>query len=294
MRVVTEYPFRVLEIPNVFIDLGTVRLAARMWLPETELPVPAILEYLPYRKGDGTAIDDAARHGYFAGHGFAAVRVDMRGSGDSDGVLLDEYTQTELDDAVAVIGWLAAQPWCNGNVGMIGISWGGFNALQVAALAPPALRAIVSVCSTDDRYADDVHYVGGAVVARDMPGWAMTMLAFNARPPDPEVVGARWREMWQQRLDTTPAFIEGWLAHPQRDAYWRHGSVCENYAAIRAPVLVVGGWADGYTNAVLRLLDGLTAPTRAIIGPWAHNWPHMAAPGPTIGFLGEAVRWWDH
>jgi putative CocE/NonD family hydrolase len=295
MRVVAEFPFRVREIPNVFIELeGGVRLAARMWLPETDQRVPAILEYLPYRKGDGTAIDDAARHGYFAGHGFAAVRVDMRGSGDSDGVLLDEYTQTELTDAVGVIDWLAAQPWCNGRVGMIGISWGGFNALQVAALAPPALRAIVSVCSTDDRYADDVHYVGGAVLARDMPGWAMTMLAFNARPPDPQVVGERWREMWQRRLDSTPPFIDTWLAHPQRDAYWRHGSVCENYAAIRAPVLVVGGWADGYTNAVLRLLGGLTAPTRAIIGPWAHHWPHMGAPGPTIGFLGEAVRWWDH
>jgi hypothetical protein len=294
MQIVADFPFRVREIPHCFIELASgIRLAARMWLPETERPVPAILEYLPYRKGDGTAIDDAARHGYFAGHGFASVRVDMRGSGDSDGVLLDEYTEAELTDAVDVIAWLAAQPWCNGRVGMTGISWGGFNALQVAALAPPALRAVISVCSTDDRYADDVHYVGGAVLARDMLGWAMTMLAFNVRPPDPQVVGERWREMWQQRLDATPAFIDTWLAHPRRDAYWRHGSVCENYAAIRAPVLVVGGWADGYTNAVMRLLGGLTAPTRAIVGPWAHHWPHAGAPGPTIGFLAESVRWWD-
>jgi putative CocE/NonD family hydrolase len=295
MKIVDTFPYRVRETANCFIELGSgVRLAARMWLPETECPVPAILEYLPYRKGDVTAIDDAARHGYFAGHGFASVRVDMRGSGDSDGVLLDEYSAIELSDAVEVIEWLAAQTWCNGRVGMTGISWGGFNALQVAALAPPALRAVITACSTDDRYADDVHYQGGAVLAREMLGWAMTFLAFNARPPDPQTVGERWREMWQQRLDATPAFIDTWMAHPQRDDYWRHGSVCENYAAIRAPVLIVGGWADGYTNAVLRLLDGLTAPARAIIGPWSHHWPHAGAPGPTIGFLAEAVRWWDH
>ena len=169
--------------------------------------------------------------------GFASVRVDIRGSGDSDGVLSDEYSAIELSDAVEVIDWLAAQPWCNGRVGMIGISWGGFNALQVAALAPPALCAVISVCSTDDRYADDVHYVGGAVLARDMLGWAMTLLALNAQPPDPVTVGARWRELWQQRLDATPAFIDTWLSHPTRDDYWRHGSVCENYAAIRCPVL---------------------------------------------------------
>ena len=297
MRVVHDFPHSVREVPHCEIPLpdGT-RLAARMWLPDDAQlgPVPVILEYLPYRKGDGTAIDDPTRHRYFAGHGFASVRVDMRGSGDSDGLLEDEYTDTELNDAVAVIDWLTDQPWCNGRVGMIGISWGGFNSLQVAALAPPSLRAVISVCGTDDRYADDVHYMGGAVLGRDMLGWAMTMLALNVRPPDPQTIGERWRELWQLRLDKTPAFIDTWLAHPQRDAYWRHGSVNENYAAIRCPVLVVGGWGDGYTNAVLRLLNGLEAPCRGIIGPWAHQYPHVGRPGPAIGFLQEAVRWWDH
>ena len=177
---------------------------------------------------------------------------------------------------------------------MMGISWGGFNSLQVAALAPPALRAVISVCSTDDRYNDDVHYQGGAVLAREMLGWAMTMLGFNAKPPDPQVVGERWRELWQQRLDGTPAFIDTWMAHPQRDAYWRHGSICEDYSAIRCPVLMVGGWADGYTNTVMRVLNGLDVPCRGIIGPWAHQYPNAGRPGPAIGFLQEAVRWWDH
>ncbi len=297
MKVVREFPHAVREIPHDFIVLSDgTRLAARLWLPEDAEtnPVAAVLEYLPYRKGDGTAIEDATRHRYFAGHGFASVRVDIRGTGDSDGLLDDEYSVAELDDAVEVIAWLAAQPWCSGRVGMFGISWGGFNALQVAARAPPALGAVISLCSTDDRFSDDVHYMGGAVLARDMLDWATTLLGFNAKPPDPTIVGPRWREMWQQRLDATPAFIDTWLAHPQRDAYWRHGSVCEDYSAIRCPVLAVGGWADGYTNAVLRLLDGLDVPCRGIIGPWAHQYPYAARPGPGIGFLQEAVRWWDH
>ncbi len=296
LHIVGEFAHGVREVAHCEIRLrdGT-RLAARMWLPQVapNVRVPAVLEYLPYRKGDGTAIDDPTRHRYFAGSGFASVRVDIRGSGDSDGELRDEYSAIELSDAAEVINWLASQAWCNGRVGMIGISWGGFNALQVAALAPAALCAVISVCSTDDRFADDAHYAGGAVLARDMLGWAMTLLALNAQPPDPATVGARWSELWQQRLDATPAFIDTWLSHPTRDDYWRHGSVCENYAAIRCPVLVVGGWADGYTNAVLRLLDGLDAPCRGIIGPWAHQYPHAGRPGPSIGFLQEAVRWWD-
>src|SRR5262245_14345392 len=159
------------------------RLAARIWLPaDAEAdPVPAVLEYIPYRRRDFTAQRDALMHPYVAGHGYACVRVDMRGSGDSDGVLTDEYLALEQDDAVAVIAWLAAQPWCTGAVGMIGNSWGGFNALQVAARRPPALRAIITSCSTDDRYADDVHAMGGCVRTENLR-WASAMFANNSRP----------------------------------------------------------------------------------------------------------------
>src|SRR5690625_4941216 len=150
------------------------RLAARIWLPvdAEQNPVPAILEYIPYRKNDFTAIRDSLRHPYFAGHGYASVRVDMRGSGDSDGLLLDEYLKQEQDDAIEVIEWLGKQPWCTGAVGMIGKSWGGFNGLQVAARQPEGLKTVVTLCSTDDRYADDVHYRGGAILGADMLYWA--------------------------------------------------------------------------------------------------------------------------
>ena len=218
----------------------------------------------------------------------------MRGSGESDGVLLDEYSPLEQADAVEVIAWLAAQPWCTGAVGMFGISWGGFNALQVAAHRPPALKAIITVCSTDDRYADDIHYVGGCVLGAYMLSWGSTMLALNARPPDPAVVGERWRDMWLERLEGSPPFVDTWLSHQRRDAYWKQGSVCEDYSAIECAVYAVGGWADAYTNAVLRLLAGLPGPKKGLIGPWAHQYPHDGVPGPAIGFLQECLRWWDH
>ncbi len=295
-RTVAELPHEIHTIEHAWIPISDgTRLAARIWLPidAEQNPVPAVLEYLPYRKNDFTAIRDSLRHPYFAGHGYASVRVDMRGCGDSDGILLDEYLKQEQDDAIEVLQWLADQPWCNGSAGMIGKSWGGFNGLQVAARQPEQLKTVITLCSTDDRYADDVHYRGGAVMGADMLSWASTMLAFNARPPDPKVVGENWREQWLARLDQTPPFVEAWLSHQTRDAYWQHGSISEDYAAVRIPVFAVGGWADGYTNAVFRMLEHLPAFSKGVIGPWAHEYPEVAVPGPRIGFLQECVRWFD-
>jgi putative CocE/NonD family hydrolase len=294
--IVTAFPRPVRCIEHTLIPLrdGT-NLAARIWLPEDaeQNKVPAILEYLPYRKRDGTYERDALTHPYLAGHGYAGVRVDIRGSGESDGLLADEYARQEQDDAMEVIAWLAAQPWCTGSVGMMGISWGGFNALQVAARQPPALKAIVTICSTDDRYRDDVHYMGGALLTAKF-GWAAFFFSAMCHPPDPALVGDRWKSMWLERLRNVPMFLETWLRHQRRDAYWRHGSVCEDYGAIACPVYAVGGWTDGYTNAIPRLLEHLTVPRKGLIGPWAHAYPHFAFPGPQIGFLQDMLRWWDH
>ncbi|MGH2859805.1 MAG: CocE/NonD family hydrolase, partial [Solirubrobacteraceae bacterium] len=288
-------PITVIDPAWIPLADGT-RLCARIWLPESAVtrPVPAILEYLPYRKDDVTAADDALIHPYFAARGYASVRVDIRGSGDSDGILSDEYSSQEHADALEVIAWLARQSWCSGAVGMMGISWSGFNSLQVAALRPPALRAIITACSTDDRYDNDVHYIGGVPLGYYLLPWASVMMAFNARPPDPAIVGARWREIWQARLEGNVDLAALWLGHQSRDAYWRHGSICEDYAAIQCPVFMVGGWADAYVDAIFRMLQHLTVPRRAVIGPWGHQWPHAGRPGPAIGFLQEAVRWWDH
>lgn len=297
LSIKTEFPRKVREIEHVWIPMSDgTQLSARIWLPEDaeQNPVPAILEYIPYRKNDFTALRDSIRHPYFAGHGYASIRVDIRGSGDSDGILYDEYLPQEQDDALEVLSWIESQPWSTGAVGMIGKSWGGFNGLQVAARRHPALKAIITLCSTDDRYADDVHYMGGCLLASDMLWWASTMLVYNGRPADPRVVGEEWRSTWLERLEKTPPFAEKWVKHQRRDAYWKHGSVCENYADINIPVFAVGGWADGYTNAILRLLEGLPGPRKGLIGPWAHEYPEVAVPGPAIGFLQECLRWWDH
>lgn len=290
------FPCEITEIENSWIQMSDgVRLAARIWLPADALhnPVPAVLEFIPYRKRDATAPRDEMMHPWFAGHGYAAVRVDLRGSGDSEGLLDDEYTPQEMQDGLSVIDWISRQAWCSGNVGMIGISWGGFNGLQIAACRPPALNAIVTVDSSDDRYADDVHYMGGAELSANFT-WAQTFFSDLTLPPDPAIVGERWRELWLERLTNQTFFIERWREHPTRDAYWRHGSVRENYTAISCAVLAVGGWTDSYTNSVSRLLAGLTAPRRGIVGPWGHDYPHTAVPGPAIGFLQECLRWWDH
>jgi len=278
-------------------DLGIImpdgtRLSARLWCPTdaSDDPVPVILEHLPYRKRDGTCARDALTHPYFAARGYACLRVDMRGNGDSHGLMEDEYTQQELDDAVAVIEWAAAQPWCNGNVGMMGISWGGFNGLQVAAMAPEPLKAVITLCSTVDRFADDIHYKGGCLLNENL-GWGATMWSYSSRAPDP-ALRPDWRELWLQRLEAEPFLPSVWLRHQSRDAYWKHGSVCESYDTMTAKVLAVGGWGDAYKNAVPQLVAALPG-AKGIIGPWVHKYPHFAVPEPRIGFLQEALRWWD-
>ena len=189
-----------------------------------------------------------------------------------------------------MIAWLADRPWCTGAVGMIGVSWGGFAALQMAARHPEQLRGVVPIHASDDRYADDVHYIGGCVSAMDMSQWATSMLAYLNQPPDPQVVGDGWRQAWLERLDGAKAFIEPWLGHQRRDAYWQQGSACEDYGAIRCPVFAVGGWSDGYRDMVFRIVENVRGPVRGLIGPWGHTSPERGAPGPAIGFLQECVR----
>ena len=296
-RIVSGFPCQVKEIEHVWIPMADgVRLSARIWMPDgaEDEPVPAILEYIPYRKRDHTRAWDDPRHHYWAGHGYACVRLDIRGTGESEGLITDEYALQEQDDALEAIAWIAAQPWCSGRVGMTGISWGGFNSLQVAARRPPALKAIITHCSTDDRYSDDVHYMGGCLLLENF-FWGSAYLMLMARSGDPLIQGERWRDQWLERLENQePVAATLWLTHQRRDAYWKHGSVCENWSDIDCAVYAVGGWNDGYSNAVPRMLENLDVPARGLIGPWGHKYPQDAIPGPSIGFLQHGLRWWDH
>ena len=292
MRIVTEFPHLIEDLPDMGITLSDgVRLSARVWRPLGAGPVPAVLEYIPYRKRDGTLPRDEIMHAYVAGHGYACVRVDMRGNGDSQGLMSDEYTIQELADASEVIAWLAAQDWCSGAVGMMGKSWGGFNCLQTAFLQPPALKAVISVCSTTDRFADDVHFKGGCLLGENF-GWGAVMLSYSSRPADP-ALRADWRQDWLARLEAEPWLTPRWAAQQDRGAYWQHGSVCEDYAHMTVPVLSWGGWADNYMNTVLALVENVPGVVKGIVGPWVHQYPHTAVPGPAVGFLQLALRWWD-
>ncbi len=278
-------------IDNTWIPLPDGRrLAARLWLPEGAGRFPAILEYLPYRKRDGTAPRDQTTHTVFADAGYACVRVDIAGTGDSEGTFDDEYSERELSDGEAVLNWIAAQGWCDGNIGMIGISWGGFNGLQLAYRQPPALKAVVTVASTVDRYADDIHFMGGCLLS-DNVNWGSQMFAYLTRPADPELRDD-WRANWVQRLENVPFSAADWLRHPTRDAFWKHGSVCEDWSAIKTPVLAITGWADAYVNAPPSLAANLAGPVKAMIGPWEHRYCHLSKLDPA-DFHSEVLGWFD-
>ena len=283
--------FRVVEHTWISMRDG-VRLSARLWIPESSQRHPAVLEYIPYRKRDLYRAYDDIWGKTLAESGIAFVRVDVRGSGDSEGVITDEYSEHELDDGVEIIAWIAAQNWCSGAVGMRGLSWGGINTLQVAARRPPALKAIMPMGCCDNRYTDDAHYIGGAL-GRTNFQWGVLFKNVMAGPPDPDIVGDAWRSMWQRRLDATPSILANWLQHQRKDAYWNRGSVSETYSAINIPTYLVSGWNDTYAVPVLRLLEKLESPAKALVGPWGHTYPNLAAPQ-GLDWAYEEVRWWRH
>jgi len=294
-------PFRrmnkpIKEIHHDLIPLKAgIHLAYRAWMPvdAEQRPVPAILEFLPYRKNDGTIVRDEITMPATAEQGYACIRVDIRGMGESEGLFDDEYSEQELSDAERVIDWISRQPWCDGNVGMVGISWGGFNALQLAYRQPPALKAIITICSTDDRFNEDIHFSGGCLLNENLD-WASFFWAYaQARCPDPRLVGEDWRQLWLHRLENMPFLADKWLAEQNKSSYWKHGSVSEDYSRIKIPVYAIGGWADAYRNTVFRLLENLSSPCKGLIGPWAHVYPNIAYPDPRIDYVKESVRWWD-
>jgi putative CocE/NonD family hydrolase len=280
------------EHVHIPMDDG-VRLAATLYVPDGPGPFPAILESIPYRKDDWTLSRDWPLHGAFAAAGYVSCRLDVRGTGSSEGIAEGEYTEREILDNLAVIDWLATRDWSAGGVGMFGISWGGFSALQAAARRPPALRAIIPVHFSHDRYNLDVHYVGGTLHVGESVYWPVEMVGENALPPDPERFGPGWRDEWLRRLEATPQWPLEWLRHQRRDSFWRAASVGEEWAAIQAPVLAIGGLNDGYRDAVLAVLEHVRAPRRGVIGPWGHAWPHEGSPGPSIDGVGLMRRWWD-
>ncbi|GMG20155.1 unnamed protein product [Ambrosiozyma monospora] len=288
-------PHEVIKIQSLRIPMKDgVELQAHLWIPreawEGDLKCGTLVEYIPYRT-DVTIRRDSIRHPYYAGNGLASLRIDMRGATNSGGVLVDEYLKQEQDDALDAFDWIVKQKWSNGNIAMFGKSWGGFNGLQVAARQHSALKTIITLMSTDDRYSDDVHYRGGNFMASDMLWWGSTMFVYAPRPQDKKIAGDGWKENWLKRLDNEP-MVKNWVTHQTRDDYWKHGSICEDYPKVDIPVLSIGGWRDGYTNPVFRMADKLPHPESSfLVGPWVHEYPEMAEPAPKIGYQQLSLAW---
>lgn len=270
-----------------------VELDAHLFLPDASGPFPAVFDYYPYRKDDLSAGNLRYQY-YLAQHGIVGIRVDVRGTGSSGGMAVDEYSRQEQLDAVEAIAWMAEQPWCNGNVGMFGSSYGGFNSLQVAMHRPPALKAICPMYFTDNRYTDDCHYKGGAMqMLYDMATYGLGMVVQNAMPPYPDATGECWAETWEEHLQSEPWLLT-WLSNHLYNDYWKQGSLCEDYAAIECAVYLFGGWRDGYTNCNLRTFAHLQCPKKVIVGPWLHVAPDVGVPGPRINHLHEMVRFYNY
>ena len=280
-----------------------VRLAADLYLPDPDgagasafpaTPMPVVMDYIPYRKDE---VDPAVMRHYLElpRHGYAVARVDIRGTGGSEGRAIDEYVEQEQLDGYDAVEWLAAQPWCDGHVNLMGISYGGFTALQVATLQPPHLTSIIPVDFTDDRYTDDCHYRGGLLrMYYDLAWYGSRMIAWNAMPPDPASADAAADLVWQQHITENEPYFLAWLRHQVDGPYWRQGSVAAIADRIVCPAFLIGGWRDGYPNPPIRLFQRLTGPRKLLIGPWDHRYPDVAIPGPRIDHLAEVVRWLDH
>ena len=289
-----------MRVVEVFILMPDgVRLAADLFVPDewpddiAEVPdgerSPAILEYLPYRKDEGIE-RDWDLYAYVVDHGYVGARVDIRGTGRSGGVLPDrEYSDREWADGETVIAWLSRQPWCTGAVAMWGISWGGFNSIQMAMREPPppALKAIVAVDASDMLFKDDVHYIDGVMHVDEYVIMIDLLNAMTAPPEFPTDEGSL-----AARFDREPWFLT-WIRNQRDGAFWRRPSLAPGYERMRLPALLIGGWYDGYRDSVPRMLERCPGPVKAILGPWNHTWPHDATPGPEIEWRHEAVRWFD-
>lgn len=256
---------------------------------------PILIEYLPYRKDDASrGVHDG--HIYLAERGFLGVRLDVRGTGGSQGVNTDEYMGVEQTDGFDAVEWLAKQPYSNGRVGMFGSSYGGFTAVQVAMHRPPHLKAIAPMYATDDRYTDDCHYTPGGSMRMyyDVGTYGGNMVAMNAIPPLPEHCAGNWAELWKTRLEKNEPYLLKWMHHQTDGEYWRGASLRPGYDRIECPVFQIAGWRDGYVNSMLRQHENLKVPRKLLIGPWVHSRPNTSVPGPRIDHWNEMARFFAH
>jgi putative CocE/NonD family hydrolase len=270
----------------------STRLSVTYFMPvskEEGEKFPVLLELLPYRKDDQFYVRDYPLYSYFARRGYVGAKVDIRGTGSSEGNTPErEYSEVELQDAVEIIDQLSKASWSSGRVGMWGISWGGFNAIQVAMRKPPALEAILAMDATDDLYRDDVHYIDGIFHVDE---YELSIDHDLGLPRSPEY--RLDEDYFENRFNNYPWFFT-YLKNQLDGEFWRKNSLRWQYDAITIPTYLIGGLLDGYRDSVPRMLEKMSAPVKGVIGPWPHAFPDNAKPGPNYEWRHEAVRWWDH
>jgi predicted acyl esterase len=283
-------------MPNVRIPMPDgITLAADLHLPEAGpgRKFPAIIEYTPYHKTNNAVYGPrATRYPYFASHGYVFVNVDIRGTGDSEGFNTAFTSPAEVDDNIEVIRWCARQAWCDGRVGMIGISYTAWVCYDAARRAPAELKAVILCQMTSDWY-DGMACPGGNPRPFAYENYAPLMAAYNFAPPNPDLVGAQWAAIWQQRLDRSipwgVAYAENLLDGP----FWESRLLRGHEERVRAATFLIGGWCDWYADDFLRVYSRLRCPKRILIGPWTHNYPENAWPLPRINDRYECLRWFD-
>ncbi|MDA4123227.1 MAG: CocE/NonD family hydrolase [Thaumarchaeota archaeon] len=282
-------------VKNVRIPMRDgIHLSADLLMPEMPGKYPAIIQYHPYRKDD-MSVGANEFHYYFAENGYVSIRLDVRGTGSSEGRCVEEYSLEESSDAVDAINWIAAQEWCTGKVGMYGWSYSGQTSMTAALKAPEPLKAVVCGLFSDDRYTADSGYEGGSVMPMvDYGQYGTFMIGFNAMPTYPEYSGKEWMNIWRKRLEESTPWVIQWLSHPLDEEYWRPASVKYHYDEVKAAVFLVDGWRDGYPGAAAKMYANLKVPKKLLMGPWLHSRPDQGPLGPTIDIHQEMLRWWDH
>ncbi len=287
-------PLPVRVVRNVRIPMpDSITLAADLHLPEVEGRFPAILEYTPYHKNNNAIYGPrATRYPYFASHGYVFVNVDIRGTGDSEGFNTSPTSPEEVRDGLEVLRWCARQPWCDGSVGMIGISYTAGVCYDAARQAPPELKAII-LCQMCSDWYDGVLCPGGSPRPFIWENYAPLMAAYNFAPPDPDLVGPQWSALWQQRLEQSVPWGHAYLEHLLDGPFWESRLLRGHEEQVKAATFLIGGWCDWYPDDMLRVFARLRCPKRILIGPWTHNYPENAWPLPRLNDRHECLRWFD-
>lgn len=285
-----SYQVRVVHDVRIPTAEPGITLGANVYLPITAVPVPAVTTILHNSKDGIAGIGGAPYLEYFARRGYASVLVDRLGTGTSDGIERPAFDPGDGDDGVAVVEWSANQPWCNGRVGMWGLSYGAINTLRTASRRPPHLRAIVPIMGLLDPEREFVHPSGerGAMSYFGLAGvWNLFIQLQPPMVPDPD---GRATRRWEERLrNFQPWLLDAWRHRPG-DPRWRERVI--DASRIVAPTFCIAGWHDIFLAGTVRAYEQVRAPKRLMIGPWMHELPNEA-PREPVDCIALACDWWE-